>query len=366
MAPPKRQRRAVCPECLRPTPSACICSALPATRLQLRSVHCVVLQHPHEAALKNASLPLVQLCVHPDNLTVLIGRRLPTIPNSTSLEESATSPPIQGASNTDTSASSTARRPEIGWIQDGDRDVWLLFTSPTAISLRRALQQRQHPTKKIVLLVLDGTWKVCARACALLCVPLVKNWFMKIVPHTLVIFTVAMDGCKQFAREMDRANVQHDCYPRHLVRVQFEPDDLASCWQPDTTAGSNSTATTASSSSSSSSSSSPHPIAFRPRRFDIRTPPTDEHLSTAESMAIALACIESDSRYHFAPDNIGNNDDDNDTTMETPDIYSTIMKPLDLMVQQWHGFTREKKQKQDPSAKAKRPYEPCHSPSTST
>jgi DTW domain len=192
MATPKRQRRAVCPGCLRPTPSACICSALPATRLQLRSVHCVVLQHPHEAALKNASLPLVQLCVHPDNLTVLIGRRLPTIPNSTTLEDSAISPPIQGASNTDTSASSTARRPEIGWIQDGDRDVWLLFPSPAAISLRRALQQRQHPTKKIVLLVLDGTWKVCSRACAPVCAieSEFKNWFMMKSCLTLSSFSL--------------------------------------------------------------------------------------------------------------------------------------------------------------------------------
>jgi DTW domain-containing protein YfiP len=157
----RRQPRAICTGCLRPTPSACICSALPSTRLQLRSVHCIVLQHPHEASLKNASLPLVQFCVHPDSLTVLIGRRLAT-PNSTSLENTALSP-LQIASIAEVSATTLAVRPE-SWIHDTDRDVWLLFPSPTAISLRQALQQRQNPSKKIVLLVLDGTWKVCACA----------------------------------------------------------------------------------------------------------------------------------------------------------------------------------------------------------
>jgi hypothetical protein len=152
---------------------------------------------------------------------------------------------------------------------------------------------------------------------------------------TLVVFitvTTTMGVYEQFAREMDRANVQHDCYPRHLVRVQLEPEDLASVQSDDIQ------------------------VAFRPRRFDIRTPPTDEHLSTAESMAIAMACIES-TYHHFAPvasDYIGTDD----TTavpvkMETTDIYSTIMKPLDLMVQQWHGFTRKKKQKQERSANEK-------------
>jgi DTW domain-containing protein YfiP len=172
---PKRLSRAICAGCHRPTPSACICSALPATRLQLCAVHCVVLQHPHEASLKNASLPLVQLCVDPDSLTVLIGRRLATTPtmtttmttSNTSLKETTatSSSPLQGAcrQTTDTySSCSAVRRPESWMIQDGsDRDVWLLFPSPTAISLRQALQQRQHFTKKIVLLVLDGTWKVC-------------------------------------------------------------------------------------------------------------------------------------------------------------------------------------------------------------
>lgn len=55
---------------------------------------------------------------------------------------------------------------------------------------------------------------------------------------------------------------------------------------------------------------------FQPRRFDIRSPPSAEHLSTAEALAKSLSRIEDDDNF----------------------IYNTIMKPLDLMVRQWHGF----------------------------
>lgn len=87
---------------------------------------------------------------------------------------------------------------------------------------------------------------------------------------------------------MDRANIEHDCYPKHMLRVKLTEQDF--------------------------------PTTFKPRRFDIRTPPTDQHLSTAECLAWVLSRIE---------------DDDNR-------IYDAIMKPLDLMVRQWHSFSDRK------------------------
>jgi hypothetical protein len=88
---------------------------------------------------------------------------------------------------------------------------------------------------------------------------------------------------------MDRANVQNNCYPKHMLRVQLSEQDFDS--------------------------------SFKPRRFDIRTPPTDQHLSTAECLALVLSRIEHD---------------------EHRIIYDTIMKPLDLMVRQWHSFSHRK------------------------
>ena len=54
---------------------------------------------------------------------------------------------------------------------------------------------------------------------------------------------------------------------------------------------------------------------IQPKRFDIRTPPSPEHLCTAECLALVASRVE-----------------------ENPIVYETIMKPLDLMVRQWHSF----------------------------
>lgn len=85
---------------------------------------------------------------------------------------------------------------------------------------------------------------------------------------------------------MDKACIQNNCYPKHMLRVQLSELDFD---------------------------------CFKPRRFDIRTPPTDQHLSTAECLAFVLSRIEEDNKHTI--------------------IYDTIMRPLDLMVQQWHSFS---------------------------
>jgi len=97
------------------------------------------------------------------------------------------------------------------------------------------------------------------------------------------ITLVFLDATWKYAKEMDRYNIQHQQYPANMLRVQLAEQDLA-------------------------------PLLTRPCRFDIRTPPTEQHLSTAECVAWVMAQAE-----------------------ERPDIYSIIMKPLDLMVQQWHS-----------------------------
>jgi hypothetical protein len=82
---------------------------------------------------------------------------------------------------------------------------------------------------------------------------------------------------------MDKANAQNQLYPPHLQRVQLtERDDLQTILQS------------------------------HPRRFDIRTPPSPCHLSTAECLAWVVSRVEDD-----------------------PTLYDTFMKPLDCMVQKW-------------------------------
>ena len=104
-------------------------------------------------------------------------------------------------------------------------------------------------------------------------------------PLTLIF----LDATWKFAAEMERASQ----FPPHTQYIQLDADtDL--CNLP------------------------------TPKRFDIRTPPSPAHLSTAECLALVVSRVE------------GN-----------PLIYDTIMKPLDLMVAQWHSFANNKKPVKD-------------------
>mmetsp|Transcript_25946 Transcript_25946/g.38331 ORF Transcript_25946/g.38331 Transcript_25946/m.38331 type:complete len:292 (-) Transcript_25946:147-1022(-) len=113
---------------------------------------------------------------------------------------------------------------------------------------------------------------------------------------TTIVNILVLDGTWKFAREMDRANVKHSQYPENIIRVQLKP--ILS-------------------------------TEFRPRRFDIRTPPSENHLSTAESIAWAVCQVENDSS-----------------------LYDTLLKPLDYMVEKWKSFANNndmKKKQQAPS-----------------
>jgi DTW domain-containing protein YfiP len=107
------------------------------------------------------------------------------------------------------------------------------------------------------------------------------------------ITLIFLDATWKYAKEMDQANTQNKQYPDHMLRVQLSEADLEN---------------------------------VTPRRFDIRTPLSDEHLSTAECLAWAVAQVE-----------------------ENQESYGIIMKPLDLMVRQWHSFSDRKKKPKDDS-----------------
>lgn len=138
-----KKKRGVCPRCDRPSLSACICEALPASaaRIELQRSHCFVLQHPHERKCKNRSLPFVELCLDPGCITVSVGRRFK---NNCS------------ASSDDDPAATMQHK-----LLNNDKPVWLLSPREGAISLTQAINERQNKEQKITVLVLDGTWKVC-------------------------------------------------------------------------------------------------------------------------------------------------------------------------------------------------------------
>jgi DTW domain-containing protein YfiP len=125
--------------------------------------------------------------------------------------------------------------------------------------------------------------------------------------HNGRITLIFLDATWKYAKEMDQANTQNKQYPDHMLRVQLSEADLEN---------------------------------VTPRRFDIRTPLSDEHLSTAECLAWTIAQVE-----------------------ENQISYDIIMKPLDLMVRQWHSFSdRKKKPKDDSQGSPGSGQQAAHSP----
>jgi DTW domain-containing protein YfiP len=167
-------KRAICEQCQRPTPKACICEALPVHRIPLHRTRIFVLQHPHESRRKNRSLPILQLTLTEESLHVMVGRRLGGMfPKEEEEEEYQSFQRI---------------------LKDTSTRLFLLYPSPDAIPLEDAIQMVHSDIKKkydkdsshqknimVNLLVLDGTW--------------------------------------QYTREMDRASV----YPDHMIRIQWTP-----------------------------------------------------------------------------------------------------------------------------------------------
>lgn len=107
------------------------------------------------------------------------------------------------------------------------------------------------------------------------------------------ITLIFLDATWKYAKEMHKWNMDRNQYPSNLVHVKLDDDDSSSMMPP-------------------------------PPRFEIRTPPSERHWSTAECIGWVLSKIEN-----------------------RPEIYDTIMRPLDLTVQQWQGFAAEKKKKKE-------------------
>lgn len=100
-----------------------------------------------------------------------------------------------------------------------------------------------------------------------------------------------LDATWKFAKEMHQKNLDRHFYPSQTQYV---------CLPPIPT----------------------HTENWIPRRFALRTPVSDDLLSTAECLARIVAQLEQE-------------DHDEERTTTTP-LLEALLAPLDLMVQQWH------------------------------
>jgi DTW domain-containing protein YfiP len=263
----QKKKRAICDRCKFPKEKACICAALPDTPLStlFRRCRVIVLQHPHELRRKNRSLPLVELA--------LFGKHLGNEEqknSSTTTDRDFVMKTIVGrriGENTDDAVSKL--------LIDPNEVVALVFPHPNAMDLEDGLllaesklkdnsqsqegkANESHSDKKMTLIFIDASWK--------------------------------------HAKEMDNKTEAAGVWPKNLIRVQLTPSTSPTANQEETT----------------SSDSKP---AFIQRRFQIRAPPSPDHLSTAECMAWIASRVEQNS-----------------------EIYEGIMKVLDYMVELWRGF----------------------------
>lgn len=290
----KKRRRQICLKCNRPTPTTCICSSLPNPSLTLSKCRIIVLQHPHEQKRKNRSLPLVGLCFN----SSCSGVNNDTDNNggsTTDTSSSCSSPNNDNGSNT-TSNSSTdtqlqdfnciiARRlgdqvdtKLMNLIHDSNYNLLLVYPTNDSISLKDAIdmiennkkKQRNENQHKVI-----NSNQISYND---------KKDNKNNNDKKYILFFI--DATWKYANEMLQTGIKLNLWPSHTIYVKLTPDDLQS-----------------------------NELQFQPRRFDIRTPPSLDQLSTAECIAHCLRIVESRN-----------------------DIFNILMKPLDLMVQQWHSF----------------------------
>ena len=172
-------------------------------------------------------------------------------------------------------------------ISDPNRDILLLFPSDDAVSLdegmneigrrRKEREEKSVNTinhEKIVVMFLDATWK--------------------------------------YAQEMERANTKGNWWPKNIIRVKLSPPSQSKEMLDD---GEQGVAPNTCPDDPGDTTATNVPIEYKPQRFNVRTPPSSGHLSTAECLAWVCAAIEND-----------------------PSMYETLMRPLDFMVERWKSF----------------------------
>lgn len=240
--------------------AVCICSALPSSTLHLTNSRVIVLEHPQETKRKDRSLPLIELCLQKykgDDCNESSERTY-----SDSLMDFGIYTHVCRRFG------SQIPKPIYNMLQDENEIVFLIYPSEDAISLREALDHVNASRNS----------SNCKGA---------NN------PNTdhrqNKINLIFIDATWKFAKEMDAKSTNAQAWPKHMIRVKLDATDFGS--------------------------------DFKPRRFDyIRTPPTEDYLSTAECIAQTLQVVE------------------NNKT-----LFESLMKPLDLMVTQWKSFEERRK-----------------------
>lgn len=184
-------------------------------------------------------------------------------------------------------------------INDPNRDILVLFPSDDAMTLEEGMTEIERRR------VERGEKAEQLNACN-------DDTDQKAQQKLVVIF---LDATWKYAQEMERANTNGEFWPKDIIRVKLSPPSQEEEVKKDGERGGEK-GNAISKSGHDDTTSANFPIDFKPQRFNIRTPPSSGHLSTAECLAWVCAAIENE-----------------------PSIYEILMRPLDFMVEKWKSFS---------------------------
>ncbi|KAL3782722.1 hypothetical protein ACHAWO_008303 [Cyclotella atomus] len=288
-----RSKRAICQTCQFPN-RTCICQALPTEPLHplFRRCRIILLQHPHELKRKNRSMPLVDLCVF--GSTKSDGAAVETQDS----EQDFVMKTIVGRG-----LGPDGHADVINHLSNPNQVIVLLFPGHNAMDFEKGIQLAERQCcidsenddatssvtetekKKMTLLFIDATWK--------------------------------------HAREMEtKLTKSLEC--KHWIRVQLVP--TASEKSSDENQVDLDTNDTVSNHDNTKDNTQQR--QFIQRRFEIRAPPSPDHLSTAECLAWVVSRVE-----------------------RNPVIFESITKVLDYMVHLWRVNVSSGKKSKEMSQK---------------
>lgn len=300
----------------------------------------MVIQHPHEARKKNRSLPLVELCLFGKKTTKTTAMKKDDAGINCSCSNSNNNnSDIINESLTAIQTQHTADKTTDGTKGDNNSDKYnderlaavqthnnnqqhsTDFVMKTIIARRLGIycdndvMNILHDPKEVVVLVfphekaldLEDGLRLAEERCHNI------NNSSNINNNNDVAKTsnckkkkmnlIFIDATWKYAKEMEKGTDNDNEWPKNLIRVQLTPSSssVAGSGNIDNDDGWKTPSPTAAAAAT-----------FIERRFHIRTPPSPNHLSTAESIAWIVGRVE-----------------------HNPVIYESIMTALDYMVSVW-------------------------------
>ncbi|KAL7549829.1 hypothetical protein ACHAWF_014649 [Thalassiosira exigua] len=266
----------------------------------------VVLQHPLKLRRKNQSLPLVELCLFGKG-----SKKLKSEDSTGAQDEDAAMArgTTQGTTRDFAMKTVVGRRfgdqcdsSVMKILRDPNEVVVLVFPHKEALDLEEGIRLAERRCG-----FSDGSADNCEGRGAVQDEKEIGaiDERAKGAANPKKMTLVFVDATWKHAREMDHKTEAMGEWPKDVIRVQMTPTA-----REEQSAGAND-----SESDPAKKISAGTDGVFVERRFRIRTPPSPDHLSTAECLAWIVSRVE-----------------------HNPIVYQSVMKALDCMVEHWRGF----------------------------